>query len=158
MLPPLDPDYLIEERDPARLQEYAASLLQHLCAIRQGGPSNGYGVDMIRDAADWLLWRYAETGAAVPAEAFALWSEMLCAKRTSRTGARVQERLLDAYREAYMYDAAYAEDPPLYAVAKHVRKTGNHKWKNQEAAEATIRAWRKQSHYRDQVRLNRTKG
>lgn len=155
MLPPLDPDYLIEEHDPARLHEYAAGLLQHLRAIRKGKPTAGYGVGKIKAAADWLLERYAEAKTSAPAEAVMLWWELSRFKPTpkARTG-RVQERLLDAYREAYLFDAAESEAPTLYAVAKHVRETSKPDW-NQEAAEAAIRLWRKRRHYRDQVRLNR---
>ena len=106
-LPPLDPDYLIEEHDPARLHEYATGLLHHLRAIRGGKPANGYGVGMIKAAADWLLARYAEAKTPAPAEAVMLWHEVLGIKPTprARTGARVHERLLDAYREAYLFDA-----------------------------------------------------
>jgi hypothetical protein len=156
-LPPLDPDYLIEEHDPARLHEYAAGLLQHLHAIRQGKPANGYGVGKIKAAADWLLARYAEVKTSAPVEAVALWYELLGAEPTkrARTGGPVQERFLPAYIEAYRFDAKHAETPKLFAVAKHVRrKAGDPGW-SQEAAEARIRSWRKQPHYRDQVRLYR---
>ena len=117
---------------------------------------------MIKAAADWLLARYAEAKTPAPAEAVMLWHEVLGIKPTprARAGARVHERLLDAYREAYLFDARIRSEPPLYAVAKHVRtKTKRRKCWDQEAAEARIRSWRKQPHYRDQVQLNRrTKG
>ena len=159
MLPPLDPDYLIEEHDPARLHEYAVGLLQHLHAIREGKPANGYGVGMIKAAADWLLTRYAEAKTSAPPEAVELWHEVcnLKPKSNARTGAQVRERLLPAYTEAWLFDAAHAEDPTLYAVAKHVYKMVPG-W-SQAAAESAIRSWRAQRHYRDQVGLNRrTKG
>jgi integrase len=57
MLPPLDPDFLISVHDPAQLDEYATDLLQHWRAIREGKPANGYGVGMVKAAADWLLAR-----------------------------------------------------------------------------------------------------
>ena len=57
-LPPLDPDYLIEEHNPTRLHEFAVGLLQHLHAIRQGKPKNGYDRTTIKAAADWLLGQY----------------------------------------------------------------------------------------------------
>jgi hypothetical protein len=160
MLPPLDPDYLIEEHDPARLHEYAAGLLQHLRALRKGKPANGYGVGKIKAAADWLLEQYAEAKMSAPVDAITLWCEVLRIKPTprARTGAPVQERFLPAYRAAYFFEAAHAEAPKLYAVAKHVRETSKSHW-SQEAAEAAIRSWREHRHYRDQVRLNRrTKG
>jgi hypothetical protein len=154
MLPPLDPDYLIEEHDPARLHEYAAGLVQHLHAIREGKPANGYGVGKIKAAADWLLERYAEAKTSAPVEAVTLWCEVLRIKPTpkARTGAQVHERLFPAYTEAWLFDATHAEDPPLLAVAKHVSSKLD--W-NQEAAKTRIRSWRKQRHYRDQVRLYR---
>jgi hypothetical protein len=159
-LPPLDPDYLISEHDPAQLHEYATGLLHHLRAIREGKPANGYGVGKIKAAADWLLEQYAEAKTTAPVEAVALWCELCSTKPTprARTGAPVQERLLPAYIEAYLFDAAEPEAPTLYSVAKHVRATSKSDW-SQEAAEAAIRSWRKRRHYRDQVRLNRrTKG
>jgi hypothetical protein len=156
MLPPLDPDYLISVHDPAQLDEYAADLLQHLRAIREGKPANGYGVGMVKAAADWLLARYAEARRPAPIEAVMLWHEVCDTKPTprARTGPRVHERLLDAYIEAYLFDAAHAEAPTLHAVAKHVRGQVQPDW-SQEAAEAAIRSWRRQRHYQDQVRLNR---
>jgi hypothetical protein len=124
-VPLLDPDYLIQERDPARLYEYAIGLLAHLRAIRKGADARGYGVGKIKAAADWLLGQYCQARASAPVEAVDLWYEVRNLKPTSRarTGARVQERLLEAYREAYLFDASHDKEPTLYAVAKHVRKT-----------------------------------
>ena len=93
-LPPLDPDYLIEEHNPTRLHEFAVGLLQHFHAIGQGKPRNGYGRTTIKTAADWLLGQYAEAKASAPIEAVMLWCEVLYVKPkpasahrgTARTG------------------------------------------------------------------------
>ena len=157
MLPPLDPDYLISVHDPAQLDEYAADLLQHLRAIRKDRSSRTAMVSAWSGPPPTgCLPNTLTLADQLPSMHSCFGTRCVTLKPTprARTGPRVQEHLLPAYIEAYFYDAAHTEEPPLYAVAKHVRKQVKPDW-SQEAAEARDRAWRKQRYYRDQVRLNR---
>ena len=49
MLPLVDPDYLILERDPDKLRAYARGLLYQL-----RNPSRSYSLEMVKAATVWL--------------------------------------------------------------------------------------------------------
>ena len=76
-LPPLDPDFLIDEGDPAKLAAYARGLLAHLQVIRSGQKANRYPITKIRPATVWLLEAYIAAQAAPAAEAGQLIRELL---------------------------------------------------------------------------------
>ena len=59
MLPLVDPDYLIIERDPDKLRAYARGLLYQL-----RNPSRSYSLEMAKAATVWLVYR-REPAAAV---------------------------------------------------------------------------------------------
>jgi hypothetical protein len=54
-LPPVDPDFLIVERDQKKLDAYARGLLAHLRRIRSGQTAQGYPIATIKSAAVWLI-------------------------------------------------------------------------------------------------------
>lgn len=160
-LPPVDPDYLIDERDPEKLDGYARGLWEHLQNVRAGASANGYPIATIKAATVWLLERYIDANEPPPYELGRLVSELIKPNPRQSTSP-VQARSEAAYWTAIKYEAAQQPDPKgelpskasNYAIAKHVRESLASLQK-QDSVEATIRGWRQTPHYRDQVSLQR---
>ena len=161
-LPPVDPDFLIEERDLGKLAACARGLLAHLRDIRSGQRANGYPITKIRAATVWLWEAYIAAGAAPAPEAAQLIQELLKANPKAGT-LPVRPSNTDAYFAAIAFEAAHPPDetgkaPSVasrYAVARHIRQQGGKTFSSQKTAEAQIRGWRRLEHYRSSVNLLR---
>lgn len=161
-LPLIDPDYLIVERRPAWLDAYARGLLRHLLAIRAGEKARGYSIVMIRSATAWLIESYAAARIPPAPEAAQLIHALLRPNPNSSTSP-VRRSSEPAYWVAIRFEADHPLDPngkepsqaTLYAVAKHVRPQLQNRYASQKTAEGTVRGWRRLSHYRDNVGLQR---
>jgi hypothetical protein len=163
ILPPLDPDYPIIERDPDKLRAYARGLLYRL-----RNPSRSYSSEMVKAATVWLVGSYVSARVPLAPEMSGLIAGVVKWNRRASTFRRVQEKNEDAYWAASGKAPSAAT---LYAVAKHVLEgvgfpqQGTRTRRNrdlepgsdaaQKAAEATIRGWRKLDHYRRNVFLGR---
>ena len=171
LLPHVDAESLIIERDHDTLSAYARGLWQHLSSIRAGGPNNGYPIATIRAATVWLIGAYCDADKTPDPEAYQLVAALIKPDwQRADTFAPVQWSSRDAYHAAIMFEATHPADPTgrnpsaatLYAVAKHVRE-GSGFFKHsacgtmgaQKSAESTMRGWRNLAHYRTQVRLRR---
>ena len=174
MLPLVDPDYLIIERDPDRLRAYARGLL---CQLRNPSPS--YSLEMVKAATVWLVGAYIDARVPPAPEMHGLVAGVVKWKPPASSFRKVQEKNEIAYWAAIRFEARHPADPngkapsaaTLYAVAKHVRegvglpqqRTRRSRNKDsepgsdaaQKSAEATIRGWRKLDHYRRNVLLYR---
>ena len=173
-LPLIDPDYLIIQRNPYRLHAYARGLLHQL-----KNPSRGYSLEMVKAATVWLVSAYIDARVPLPLEMKDLIAGVVKWKRDASTFRRVQKKNEGAYWAAIRFEATQPPDPngkspstaTLYAVAKYVLtvpgmpQQGTRKRRNinsepgpdaaQKSAEATIREWRKSSHYRQNVLFQR---
>jgi hypothetical protein len=175
-LPPVDPEFLVVERDPAKLHAFARGLLNQLRK-----PSRSYSFEMVKAATVWLIGAYVDAQVALAPEMSALIAGVVKWKRGASTFRKVQAINEEAYWAAIRFEASRPVDPKgkapsaasLYSVAKHVleregvglpqqgtripRNIGEEPAPNtaQKSAEATIRGWRKIDHYRQNVRLQR---
>jgi hypothetical protein len=162
-LPLVDPEFRLVERRPEKLHAYARGLLQHLRAIRSGGKAQGYPIATIKAATVWLVDSYAEADVAPAPEAARLVSEIVRPHRDAST-LPVRRSSEEAYWAAIGFDASHPPDPSgkepstakRYAVAKYVLGLLKNKNGSQKSAEGTIRGWRKLSHYRMNVALQRS--
>jgi hypothetical protein len=173
MLPLVDPDYLIIERDPAKLDAYARGLLHQL-----RNPSRGYSLEMVKAATVWLVAAYTDARVPLAPEMRGLVAEVMKSNQRASSFRKVQEKNEDAYWAAIRFEATQRADPngeapsaaTLYAVAKHVREgvgfpqRGTRRRRNedsgtpnvaQKSAEATVRGWRESDHYRQNVLFQR---
>ncbi|TCA40293.1 hypothetical protein E0H72_21060 [Rhizobium leguminosarum bv. viciae] len=157
-LPPVDPDYIIEEDDPETLDSYARGLLAHLRNLRSGAKAEGYPKSVVKAAAVWLIRAYAAAGAAPCGEAAELVAEIVRPEPGANT---LRITKVKAYWAAILFEAKYKPDPKgeqpsaatTYAVARHVLHLLNAT--GQDSAEGTIKAWRRKEHYRGNVALYR---
>ena len=174
MLPLVDPDYLIVERDPDRLRAYARGLLYQL-----RNPSRSYSLEMVKAATVWLVGAYVDARVPLAPEMDALIAGVVKWNPRASAFRKVQEKNENAYWAAIRFEATKPADPngkapsaaSFYAVAKHVRegvgfpqqRTRRPRNKDsepgpdaaQKSAEATIKGWRKLEHYRQNVLLYR---
>ena len=177
MLPLVDPDYLIIERDPAKLDAHARELLHQL-----RNPSPSYSLEMVKAATVWLVGAYIDARVPPAPEMHGLVAGVVKWKPPASSFRKVQEENEIAYWAAIRFEARHPADPngkapsaaTLYAVAKHVREgvgfpqQGTRRRRNedsgltldaaQKSAEATIRGWRKLPHYRQNVLFQRDAG
>jgi hypothetical protein len=161
-LPLVDPDFRIVESQPEKLHAYARGLLSHLRRIREGKKAEGYPIATIKSAAVWLIESYAEAGIAPAPEAARLIDEIVQPDRDAST-LPVRPSSETAYLAAIKFEAGHRPDrkgkepseATLYAVAKHVRPQLQNKYASQKTAEGTVRGWRRLSHYRANVALQR---
>jgi hypothetical protein len=161
-LPLVDPDFRLVERRAEMLHAYARGLLQHLRTIRAGGKATGYPIATIKAATVWLIESCAEARVAPTAEVASLVSEIVRPRRGAST-LPVRRSSAAAYWAAIEFEAHQRPDPTgkepsvarRYAVAKYVLGLLKNENGSQKAAESTIRGWRKLSHYRDNVALQR---
>ena len=174
MLPLVDPDYLIIERDPDKLRAYARGLLYQL-----RNPSRSYSLEMVKAATVWLVGAYVDARVPLAPEMDALIAGVVKWNPRASAFRKVQEKNENAYWAAIRFEATKPADPngkapsaaSFYAVAKHVRegvgfpqqRTRRPRNKDsepgpdaaQKTAEATIKGWRKLEHYRQNVLLYR---
>lgn len=161
-LPLVDPKYRVVERRPESLHAYARGLLQHLRTIRAGGKAQGYPIATIKAATVWLIEAYAEANVAPAREVALLVREIVRPHRDAST-LPVRRSSEEAYWAAIVFEARHPPDPRgkepskanRYAVAKSVLGLLKNKNGSQKSAEGTIRGWRKLSHYRMNVALQR---
>jgi hypothetical protein len=161
-LPPVDPEFRFVERRPERLHAYARGLLQHLRAIRAPGNAEGYPIATIKAATVWLIESYSQADVAPAREAALLVREIVRPSRNAST-LPVRRSSEEAYWAAIAFEARHSPDPKgkepskakRYAVAKYVLGLLKNKNGSQKAAEGTIRGWRKLTHYRENVALQR---
>ena len=177
MLPLVDPDYLIIERDPDRLRAYARGLLHQL-----RNPSRSYSLEMVKAATVWLVGAYIDARVPLAPEMCGLIDGVVKSNPRASSFRKVQEKNEDAYWAAIRFEARHPADPngkapsaaTLYAVAKHVREgvgfpqQGTRRPRNkdsgltsnaaQKSAEATVRGWRESDHYRQNVLFRRDPG
>jgi hypothetical protein len=161
-LPPVDPDFLIVERDQKRLDAFARGLLAHLRRIRSGQKAEGYPIATIKSAAVWLIASYATARVAPAPEAAQLIGEIVQPNRGASTSP-VRPSSEAAYFAAIEFEAAQPPDArgkapsvaTLYAVARHVRPLLQNQRASQKTAEGTVREWRRLLHYRENVALRR---
>jgi hypothetical protein len=153
-LPPVDPDFRLDEHRPEALHAYARGLLQQLRHIRAGGKAKGYPIATIKAATVWLIDSYAEVGIAPAPEAAQLVREIVRPNRDASTA---------AYLAAIEFEARHRPDPTgkepsvakRYAVAKYVLGLLRNKNATQKTAEGIVRGWRELRHYRENVALQR---
>jgi hypothetical protein len=161
-LPRVDPDFLIVEREQEKLDAYARGLLAHLRGIRSGQKAQGYPIATIKSAAVWLIESYAKARVAPAPEAAQLIDEIVQPKRGAST-LPVRRSSEAAYLAAIEFEAAQRPDATgkapsvatLYAVGRHVRPLLQNKRASQKTAEGTVRGWRRLTHYRGNVALQR---
>jgi hypothetical protein len=136
--------------------------LQHLRRIRAGEKAAGYPISTIKSAAVWLISSYAQARIEPSPETASLINEILQPRPDAST-LPVRRSSEKAYWEAIKFESGYRADPmntqpsaaTLYAVAKHVRTRVRKQYASQKTAEATVRGWRRLSHYRENVALQR---
>jgi hypothetical protein len=161
-LPPVDPDFLIIERDQKQLDAYARGLLAHLRRIRSGHKARGYPIAMIKTAAVWLIKSYSTARVGPAPEAAQLIDEIVHPNRGAST-LPVRRSSEAAYLAAIEFEAARQPDATgkapsvatLYAVARHIRPLLQNPRASQKTAEGTVWEWRRLTHYRDNVALQR---
>ena len=181
MLPPVDPEYLLIERNPERLRAYARALLQHVQNVRaktsSGKSRRSSSRYPIGAAACWLIGAYANAKVAPAPEAARLIEEIIRPNRQAST-LPVLKSNENAYWEAIRFEANHAPDntgknpsgASGYAVAAHILKTvgipkiGKRKRRSREfrnnnadqkAAASMVRGWRKLHHYQANVAFQR---
>jgi hypothetical protein len=173
VVPMVDPDFLIIERDPERLDAYARGLLYQMLHC-----SRSYSFEMVKAATVWLVDAYANAGVPLAPEVSRPVAGVVKWNRRASTFRKVQEKNQDAYWAAIRFEATCPPDPngnapsaaTLYSVAKHVREgvgfpqQGTRRSRKrkqdsdpapQKSAEATIRDWRKRDHYQRNVLFQR---
>jgi hypothetical protein len=161
-LPPVDPDFLIVERDQKKLDAYARGLLAQLRRIRSGQKAQGYPIATIKAAAVWLITSYSTAGIEPAPEAAQLIDEILQPNRGAST-LPVRRSSEAAYLAAIEFEATHRPNATgnapsmatLYAVGRHVRPLLQNQRASQKTAEATVRGWRRLRHYRQNVALQR---
>jgi hypothetical protein len=161
-LPPVDPEFLIVEQTPGKLDAYARGLLSHLRDIRSGGKAQGYPITKIKAAAVWLIQSYSAARAVPATEAAELIREIVQADRRASTSP-VRRSSEGAYRAAIAFEAKHPSDKTgkapstasLYSVACHIRQRGDKELTSQKTAEGVVRGWRRLKHYRANVALQR---
>lgn len=153
MLPPVDPDYLIEEDDPETLHGYARALLRQQRAIRAGAKADGYRGATVKAAACWLLDAYIDAKVSPCPELGQLFRELV--RPSSKSGYPLPVRVTsrEAYWEAITYEAAH-EDATVYGIAKHLRKKAL-RGRSQKTAERMVKDWRKLDHYQQNLLFKR---
>lgn len=162
-LPPIDPNYLIEEDDPETLEDYARGLLLQWHTLETGGASRaGYPKKAVKAATAWLLQAYFDAELPLCRAAAELVRVALEAESDARAS-NVQTVKQDAYWTAIKFEAGFPPDqldkyPSLASnreVAAHLFKHKLLEANSIEAAEATVRTWRQRLHYRGNVALYR---
>jgi hypothetical protein len=176
-LPAIDPDYRLIERNPDKLHAYARGILQQL-----RDPKRIYSLELVKAATVWLVGAYVDARVPLAPEMHALVAGVVKANPRASALRQVQEKNEDAYWAAIGFEATHPADQKgkapstasCYAVAKHVlegvgfpqQRTRKSRNKDsapghnaaQKSAEATIRGWRKLSHYRQNVLFRRDLG
>ena len=109
-LPPVDPDFRLDEHRPEALHAYARGLLQQLRHIRAGGKAKGYPIATIKAATVWLIDSYAEVGIAPAPEAAQLVREIVRPNRDAST-LPVRRSSEAAYLAAIEFEARHRPDP-----------------------------------------------
>ncbi len=173
-LPAVDPEFMIVEQDPKKLDAYARGLLHQL-----RNPSSKYSLDTVKAATIWLVECYVDARAPLAPEMAPLVAELIEVRGRPSTFRKVQAANEPGYWEAIQFEANHSPDPKGkspsvasdYAVAKHVLDTVGFPQQGkrrlspvqsqpdpsgpQKSAEATIRGWRKIEHYRRNVEHRR---
>lgn len=165
-LPPVDPDFLIDESDPDTLNEYANGLWERLQYLKaHPKEKGGYNIETVKAATVWLIGRFVDAKAPIPYELYRLVDALIKPKPRVRTGPQIQESSHQAYWSAIKYEAQFPPDPrgkmpstaTLSAIARHIQgMVGTGREGNYDAAlESLKKSWRKSQHYRDNVSLQR---
>ena len=175
-LPPVDPDFMIVQRDPVTLRAYARGLLHQV-----RNPSREYSFDLVTAATVQLVRAYVDARLPLPPEMTVLIASVVKCKKRASTFRKVQEKNEKAYWAAIRFEASQPADrdgkapsaATRYAVAKYVLKEGGVGFRSRESAgaetsnsepgpemaqksaEATIREWREKPHYRKNVLFQR---
>ena len=149
---------LAQEDDPEVLAAYARGLWQQWQALSGAGgkPHARYNKTVVKAAMVWLTQCYFEAGAPIPYELARLVRATISPdKKASTSPVRAASEV--AYWAAIEFEAA-DPDATQYAVAKHLRETGKLPTaSSQKSAEATVRGWRRLTHFKDNVNLFRSK-
>lgn len=166
-LPRIDPEYLLEECDRERLDAFSRGLLKQsrLLRAKSDKAEPRYSLVKVRAATTRLMMAYIDLGQTPPLE-FAELLKVLIEPEKWTSTLPVRETSEKAYWAAIRFEAKQPADAErgnpstasVYAVARHVRemKLFLNKSISQKTAEATIKGWRKEAHYRDNVALHRT--
>ena len=126
-LPPVDPDFMIVQRDPVTLRAYARGLLHQV-----RNPSREYSFDLVTAATVQLVRAYVDARLPLPPEMTVLIASVVKCKKRASTFRKVQEKNEKAYWAAIRFEASQPADrdgkapsaATRYAVAKYVLKEG----------------------------------
>jgi hypothetical protein len=100
MLPAIDGDYFIIERDPHKLRGYARGLLHQL-----RNPSRDYSLEMVKAATVWLVRAYINARVPLIPEMYGLIAGMEEWNRGTSSFRKVQAKNETAYWAAIRFEA-----------------------------------------------------